>query len=413
MARPFSRAVLVRVDPRDAERAPVGVVLGVVVVAGDERLARVVGVEVGVHRRVEAAVGARQEPVDEAAHELRGREPARRRRVSAYAVGVVVDRARLERHQLLEVRVQPVAVGRVLADAAPHGVDDRCAARSSVKSARSRASRRPPRARRAPTRCPRRAAPSAACPSRPASASQYSSSSCCGPRRATPASSSSSRGARLQRRASAPAASAPAGRPRRPPRAGSRANCSGGRYPLNLPSSCAVGRHEHRRRPSPLAVALLEVGARVDVDLHRDEARVEELAHLRVVVRRRLHHVAPVAPLGAAIDDHEALLVARAGEGRRRSSSAHPIGAGAVAAAGVAGAAATDGRPHASISKSTAAAAAGRNARRDCARSHRARLRARHPAGFAARLRHCHRIVAHVGRSGGPRSRPRRPRRTR
>src|SRR5579859_2907781 len=42
---------------------------------------------------------------------------------------------------------------------------------------------------------------------------------------------------------------------------------------------------------------------------------VEDLAHRRVVVAGGLHHVAPVAPLGGAIEDEEAPLRLGPGEG--------------------------------------------------------------------------------------------------
>jgi hypothetical protein len=50
----------VGVDARQAERAPLGVALGVVVAARQVGAAGVVRVEVGVHRGLEAAFGARQ-----------------------------------------------------------------------------------------------------------------------------------------------------------------------------------------------------------------------------------------------------------------------------------------------------------------------------------------------------------------
>jgi hypothetical protein len=87
-----------------------------------KRFAAFVGVHIGVLRRVEAAVLAFHEAIDEGQHRSCAREVARLVRES---IGdrVVLERGRLERHQLLEVRMVPVAGGGVLVDPAPHRID--------------------------------------------------------------------------------------------------------------------------------------------------------------------------------------------------------------------------------------------------------------------------------------------------
>ena len=89
-------------------------------------------------------------------------------------------------------------------------------------------------------------------------------------------------------------------------------------YPRYLPSSAPSG-EEHRRRPAVVAVPLLDVRPRVGTShLRRDEVPVERSPGQRgVVVGRGLHHVAPVAPLGGAIEDDELVLGLGAREGRR------------------------------------------------------------------------------------------------
>jgi hypothetical protein len=70
----------------------------------------------------------------------------------------------------------------------------------------------------------------------------------------------------------------------------------------------ALRRKDHRRGPAPIAVPLLDVRSRIDVHFGRNEALGEERLNRRVVVGRCLHDMAPVAPLGRAVEHHEAVL---------------------------------------------------------------------------------------------------------
>jgi hypothetical protein len=113
--------VAVQVDARDAERAPGGVVLRVVVGAGDRRLAG--ALEVGVLAGEEAAVRVLHGAEDVAALQVGGAAPAG---LAGAAMGACegLERAGLDGADLLEVRLVPGAADRVLVHAAPHGVDE-------------------------------------------------------------------------------------------------------------------------------------------------------------------------------------------------------------------------------------------------------------------------------------------------
>ena len=82
----------------------------------------------------------------------------------------------------------------------------------------------------------------------------------------------------------------------------------------------AVGRQEGRERPAALAgdrlhrplVARVDVGPLVAVDLDADEMSLRILGELGVLVGLAVHHVAPVAPHRADIEQDRAIVRARA-----------------------------------------------------------------------------------------------------
>ena len=112
--------VAVLVDPRDAELAPAGVVERVVVDAEHRPLTR--ALEVGVLAGIEAALRVLHALEEVASLQVRGGPPAgvagatKREREG-------LERAGLDRADLLEVRVVPHAADRVLIHATPHRVD--------------------------------------------------------------------------------------------------------------------------------------------------------------------------------------------------------------------------------------------------------------------------------------------------
>ena len=60
--------------------------------------------------------------------------------------------------------------------------------------------------------------------------------------------------------------------------------------------------------PAVVRPALLEVRPRIHIHADGDEALVKDAAHLGIPVGRLIHDVAPVAPLGCAVDEHVAPL---------------------------------------------------------------------------------------------------------
>ena len=179
----------------------------------------------------------------------------------------------------------PVAVGGVLADAAPDGIDE-LACWSSVRSAPARLAARRRASRRESAHALSHASGSLLRRPQPPCfvVPVLVELDCSLPRRSIarerrPRRAAASRRGGLRRlRGGGAALRRPCSRR---PRSGSRRTspARGSRGTCRAPAR--VRREDHRRRPAPLAVALLEVGARVDVDLHGDEVRVEELAHAR------------------------------------------------------------------------------------------------------------------------------------
>src|SRR5947208_4684102 len=85
----------------------------------------------------------------------------------------------------------------------------------------------------------------------------------------------------------------------------------------------ALGSQERRERPASLSgdgldgalIAGVHVWALVAVHLHADELTVQDLGDGRILVRLAVHHVAPVAPHGADVEQHRLVLGARGREG--------------------------------------------------------------------------------------------------
>ena len=85
----------------------------------------------------------------------------------------------------------------------------------------------------------------------------------------------------------------------------------------------AGGREKRRQRPAALPgqrlhrplVAGVDVRPLVPVHLDADEVLVQELGERRILVGLAVHHVAPVAPDGADVEQHRAVLRAGGREG--------------------------------------------------------------------------------------------------
>ena len=86
----------------------------------------------------------------------------------------------------------------------------------------------------------------------------------------------------------------------------------------------AVGREKGRQRPAALAgdgrdrslVARVHVGPLVAIHLHGDKMLVDQRGNLRVLVGLPVHHVAPVAPDGANVQQNGLVFGLGAGKGR-------------------------------------------------------------------------------------------------
>jgi hypothetical protein len=80
-----------------------------------------------------------------------------------------------------------------------------------------------------------------------------------------------------------------------------------------------VRREKRRERPTALAgqgahrrlVARIDVGAFVPIDLHRNERFVDDARHFCILVTLAVHHMAPVAPNGADVEQDGFVLLAR------------------------------------------------------------------------------------------------------
>ncbi len=85
----------------------------------------------------------------------------------------------------------------------------------------------------------------------------------------------------------------------------------------------AVGRKKRGQRPAALPadgtdrhlIAAVNVGPLVAVHLHRHEALIDDLRDLRTVVRLAVHHMAPVAPHRANVQQDRLVLALRHGKG--------------------------------------------------------------------------------------------------
>src|SRR5579863_4098341 len=87
----------------------------------------------------------------------------------------------------------------------------------------------------------------------------------------------------------------------------------------------AIGREKRRERPSALPadrlhrrlVANVDVRTLVAVHLHRDEVLIHDRGNFRIVIRLAVHHMAPVAPHRANIEQHGLVLALRRSESFR------------------------------------------------------------------------------------------------
>src|SRR5579864_5627774 len=84
-----------------------------------------------------------------------------------------------------------------------------------------------------------------------------------------------------------------------------------------------VGSKERGERPPSLAadgaypslIAAVDVGTLIAVDLHCDEVVVHDLRDFRIVIRFAVHHVAPVTPDGADVEQHGLVFALGRGKG--------------------------------------------------------------------------------------------------
>ncbi len=76
----------------------------------------------------------------------------------------------------------------------------------------------------------------------------------------------------------------------------------------------AIGPEDDGRRPAPIAIAAGEVGVGVLIGTNRNVFGSQKFVDLLVRVGGFFHHVAPVAPHGFEIEDHEAFLCRRLSE---------------------------------------------------------------------------------------------------
>jgi len=84
----------------------------------------------------------------------------------------------------------------------------------------------------------------------------------------------------------------------------------------------AMGSEKRGERPTALAadglhrnlIAAVNVGTLVAIHLHCDEVLVHDGGNFRIVVGLAVHHMAPVAPHGANVEEHGFVLALRRGE---------------------------------------------------------------------------------------------------
>jgi len=78
----------------------------------------------------------------------------------------------------------------------------------------------------------------------------------------------------------------------------------------------AIGSEEGRERPPPLPgqgadrglITAVDIGAFVAIHLYGDETLVNDLGYFRIVVGLAVHHVAPMAPHRADVEQHGLVL---------------------------------------------------------------------------------------------------------
>src|SRR5271167_1309555 len=84
----------------------------------------------------------------------------------------------------------------------------------------------------------------------------------------------------------------------------------------------AIGSEKGGERPSALPadglhrnlITAVNVGTLVAIDLHRDEVLVDDGSDFRIVVGFAVHHMAPVAPHGADVEQHGLVVALCGGE---------------------------------------------------------------------------------------------------
>src|ERR1700723_3308687 len=84
-----------------------------------------------------------------------------------------------------------------------------------------------------------------------------------------------------------------------------------------------VGSEKPGQWPPPLAserahgdlVTAVDVGTFIAIDLHGNKIFVDDLRDFGIVVRFTIHHMAPMAPDRADVEQHRLILAARGGEG--------------------------------------------------------------------------------------------------
>ena len=85
----------------------------------------------------------------------------------------------------------------------------------------------------------------------------------------------------------------------------------------------AIRSEEHRQRPATGAgdrgdrelIAAVDIGPLIAIDLHGDELAIDDLRGLGALVGFAIHHVAPVAPHRANVQQDRLVLALRSGEG--------------------------------------------------------------------------------------------------
>jgi hypothetical protein len=87
----------------------------------------------------------------------------------------------------------------------------------------------------------------------------------------------------------------------------------------------AIGGEESSERPSALSadglhgglVSAIDIGTLVAVDFHGDEMLIDDRGNFGIVVGLAIHHMTPVAPNRADVEQHWLVLAPSSGEGLR------------------------------------------------------------------------------------------------